>query len=116
MCLGWRDTWLFATKITTNGYTKLTELFSHMEGHESWGIDLKERFLLHFEKQQRACSWKQEPEAVSNRRSYFCDTYEGYGQLCDCTYPLPIEFFPAKLERSGIDNVPVAVIASNRPR
>ena len=114
--VGWRDTWLFATKITPSGYTKLTELYSHIDGHEYWGLNLRERFLLRFEKQHRVCSWKHEPVAVSKRRSYFCESYEGYGQLCDCTYPLPIDFFPAGLERSEIDNVPVAVIASNRPR
>ena len=115
--LGWRDTWQFAARASKKGYTKLAESHSHVESHENWGYDLRDQFLVRFEVSlSTKCLWKEDSEAVIERRSYFCERYEGYGQLCDCVYPLPIEFYPVALENRNLDNIPVAIIASNRPR
>ncbi|KAI6654145.1 Protein O-linked-mannose beta-1,2-N-acetylglucosaminyltransferase 1 [Oopsacas minuta] len=114
--IGWRDTWLFAAKVNNNIYTKITESHSHIEGHDIWGSGIESRFLVRLEEVNTECDWKEDSPSVARRRRYFCGMYEGYGQLCDCTYPLPIEFSPAAIERNNLDNVPVAVIASNRPR
>ena len=114
--LGWRDTWQFAARTNKNGYSILAESHSHVDGHENWGYNLRDQFVLRFEVSLSSCVWKEDTEAVVERRSYFCERYEGYGQLCDCRHPLPIEFYPLALENRNLDHIPVAVIASNRPR
>uniref|UniRef100_A0A8C9P571 Protein O-linked-mannose beta-1,2-N-acetylglucosaminyltransferase n=1 Tax=Spermophilus dauricus TaxID=99837 RepID=A0A8C9P571_SPEDA len=45
----------------------------------------------------------------------FCSKVEGYGSVCSCKDPTPIEFSPDLLPDNKVLNVPVAVIAGNRP-
>ena len=59
------------------------------------------------------CDW---PDTPTNRkRREFCAKHEGYGVLCHCARPLPLTFDPEPLVPNHVADVPVTVIASNRP-
>ena len=84
------------------------------------------------------CDWPNTSE--NHRRKEFCSRYEGYGALCHCANPLPLNIraprvstymhwqcythpqtpspslsLPLQLVNNNIANVPVSIIASNRP-
>lgn len=46
----------------------------------------------------RQADGQPDPEA-NRRRAYFCSRVEGYGRVCDCQYPAPITFRPAKVSQ-----------------
>ncbi|XP_047738841.1 protein O-linked-mannose beta-1,2-N-acetylglucosaminyltransferase 1 isoform X2 [Hyalella azteca] len=58
-----------------------------------------------------SCSWMKD----NNKRKKFCSQYDGYGDFCDCENPLPLDFPKQKLANSVIENIPVLIIAGNRP-
>lgn len=59
------------------------------------------------------CDW---PETKENKkRREFCSKYEGYGSLCHCAKPLSLSFKTPPLIPNNVADVPVTVIASNRP-
>ncbi|XP_046848286.1 protein O-linked-mannose beta-1,2-N-acetylglucosaminyltransferase 1-like isoform X1 [Xenia sp. Carnegie-2017] len=45
----------------------------------------------------------------------FCDKFEGYGSVCSCNNPAAIEIKTTPLKLEKVQDIPVAVIASNRP-
>lgn len=49
------------------------------------------------------------------RRKHFCSRIEGYGSVCSCNDPLPLRFVSNSDPMSPISQVPIAIIASNRP-
>uniref|UniRef100_A0AAZ3RCW1 Protein O-linked-mannose beta-1,2-N-acetylglucosaminyltransferase n=1 Tax=Oncorhynchus tshawytscha TaxID=74940 RepID=A0AAZ3RCW1_ONCTS len=59
------------------------------------------------------CHWAD--TELNRRRKLFCSKVEGYGSICSCKDPAPIEFNPDPLPNNNVFNVPVAVIAGNRP-
>ncbi|XP_034021698.1 protein O-linked-mannose beta-1,2-N-acetylglucosaminyltransferase 1-like [Thalassophryne amazonica] len=59
------------------------------------------------------CRWAD--TELNRRRKLFCSKVEGYGSICSCKDPAPIEFNPDPLYNNKVFNVPVAVIAGNRP-
>ncbi|PKU41496.1 protein o-linked-mannose beta- -n-acetylglucosaminyltransferase 1 [Limosa lapponica baueri] len=64
-------------------------------------------------KMNAECHW---PDTELNRRrKRFCSKVEGYGSVCSCKDPTPIEFNPDPLKDNKVFDVPVAVIAGNRP-
>lgn len=54
-------------------------------------------------------------EQTRIRRRHFCSRIEGYGSVCNCNDPLPLRFVSNYEPTSMISQVPVAIIASNRP-
>uniref|UniRef100_A0A4W3HTK9 Alpha-1,3-mannosyl-glycoprotein 2-beta-N-acetylglucosaminyltransferase n=1 Tax=Callorhinchus milii TaxID=7868 RepID=A0A4W3HTK9_CALMI len=59
------------------------------------------------------CRWLD--NETNRRRKAFCSKVEGYGSICSCKDPAPIEFNPETLKDNKVSSVPVAVIAGNRP-
>ena len=80
------------------------------------------------------CDWPETP--ANKRRRVFCSQYEGYGAVCNCAAPLPLDTKapdvsaincqdspPPQLiiisflqfPNNNVRDVPVAVVASNRP-
>ncbi|XP_048716991.1 protein O-linked-mannose beta-1,2-N-acetylglucosaminyltransferase 1 isoform X1 [Caretta caretta] len=140
--LSWRDMWSFVGK---KGGEVYGEKHSKSPALSTWGdpVLLKTEVQL-TSVEDAECRW---PDTELNRRRWrFCTKVEGYGSVCSCKDPTPIEFnpdpvsvqrpavvFPSKRERrkgSGkplppaehgalkdnkVFNVPVAVIAGNRP-
>lgn len=54
-------------------------------------------------------------ETQAQRRASFCSRIEGYGSVCSCNDPMPLRFVSSFDPMAPISQVPIAVIASNRP-
>ena len=111
LTIKWRDMW--AMIIAKNGphYAESRSLSPKLD---KWGKPCKVSAKIQMKTNQgRRCNWPKNDE--NRRRAQFCDQYEGYGQLCACNNPTPIDFPSPALTNNRVANVPVAVIASNRP-
>ncbi|KAM4611205.1 protein O-linked-mannose beta-1,2-N-acetylglucosaminyltransferase 1-like, partial [Discoglossus pictus] len=109
--LGWRDMWTFVVK---KGGQIFGEKHSKSPALSTWGdpVLLKTDVQL-VPPEDAECHW---PDTELNRRrKRFCSKVEGYGSVCSCKDPTPIEFNPNPLKENKVFNVPVAVIAGNRP-
>ncbi|XP_015373420.1 PREDICTED: protein O-linked-mannose beta-1,2-N-acetylglucosaminyltransferase 1-like isoform X2 [Diuraphis noxia] len=53
-------------------------------------------------------------ESPLARRQRFCSRIEGYGDVCSCAHPAPLDFHPLPIPDSNIDRVPVVIVAGNR--
>uniref|UniRef100_A0A8D2KSF4 Protein O-linked-mannose beta-1,2-N-acetylglucosaminyltransferase n=1 Tax=Varanus komodoensis TaxID=61221 RepID=A0A8D2KSF4_VARKO len=112
--LSWRDMWTFVGK---KGGQELG-----LKRQESPSCRLKSSEISHFNvvclalshmPTDAECHW---PDTELNRRrKRFCSKVEGYGSVCSCKDPTPIEFNPDPLKDNKVFDVPVAVIAGNRP-
>ncbi|MGH0172419.1 UNVERIFIED_CONTAM: hypothetical protein FKN15_068941 [Acipenser sinensis] len=80
----------------------------------TWGDPVLLKTEVHLTPSEDAeCLW---PDTEMNRRrKIFCSKVEGYGSICSCKDPAPIEFNPDPLAENNVYDVPVAVIAGNRP-
>ncbi|ELU12459.1 hypothetical protein CAPTEDRAFT_154180 [Capitella teleta] len=111
--LGWRDTWAMVIHKGA-GDQRLAEVFNKSPDLASWGSPV----LLHAEvalrsQEESECNW---PESeANNRRRIFCNKLEGYGSVCSCLDPAPLTFTPDPVPDNLVHNIPVAVIASDRP-
>lgn len=109
--LSWRDMW---TLVVKKGGQVYGEKHSKSPALSTWG----DAVLLKTEVQLTAaeeaeCHWAD--TELNRRRKLFCSKVEGYGSICSCKDPAPIEFNPDPLPSNNVFNVPVAVIAGNRP-
>uniref|UniRef100_A0A8K9WVH7 Protein O-linked-mannose beta-1,2-N-acetylglucosaminyltransferase n=1 Tax=Oncorhynchus mykiss TaxID=8022 RepID=A0A8K9WVH7_ONCMY len=109
--LSWRDMW---TLVVKKGGQLYGEKHSKSPALSTWGDPV----LLKTEVQLTAsedaeCHWAD--TELNRRRKLFCSKVEGYGSICSCKDPAPIEFNPDPLPNNNVFNVPVAVIAGNRP-
>ncbi|XP_020385883.2 protein O-linked-mannose beta-1,2-N-acetylglucosaminyltransferase 1 [Rhincodon typus] len=109
--LSWRDMWTFVVK---KGGQVYGEKHSKSPALATWGdpVLLKTEVQL-TSAEDAECHWA---DTVANRRrKTFCSKVEGYGSICSCKDPAPIEFNPEPLKDNKVYDVPVAVIAGNRP-
>ncbi|XP_053435713.1 protein O-linked-mannose beta-1,2-N-acetylglucosaminyltransferase 1-like [Nycticebus coucang] len=109
--LGWRDTWAF---VVQKGGPVLAEKNFKSPAISSWGnpVLLKLEVLL-TSAEYAQCHWAD--TELNRRRWSFCSKFEGYGSVCSCKNPTPIVFSPDPLPDNKVLNVPVAVMAGNRP-
>ncbi|XP_050402882.1 protein O-linked-mannose beta-1,2-N-acetylglucosaminyltransferase 1 [Patella vulgata] len=110
--LGWRDTWAF---VTVKGGKKMGEAHGKSSSLTTWG----EKAVVNVQitlspSSDSKCKWTGD-DVISTRRQSFCSKVEGYGSVCSCTDPAPITFPRKKLDNNKISEIPIAVIASNRP-
>lgn len=109
--LGWRDTWAFVGR---KGGPVLGEKHSKSPALSSWGDPVLLKTDVPLSSAEDAeCHWAD--TELNRRRRRFCSKVEGYGSVCSCKDPTPIEFSPDPLPDNKVLNVPVAVIAANRP-
>uniref|UniRef100_A0A8C2WZ74 Protein O-linked-mannose beta-1,2-N-acetylglucosaminyltransferase n=1 Tax=Cyclopterus lumpus TaxID=8103 RepID=A0A8C2WZ74_CYCLU len=104
LTLSWRDMW---TLVVKKGGQVYGERHSKSPALSTWGDPV----LLKTEVQLTAseeCHWA--ATELNKRRKLFCSKVEGYGSICSCKDPAPIEFNPDPLPNNNILNVPVAVI------
>ncbi|KAK5615686.1 Protein O-linked-mannose beta-1,2-N-acetylglucosaminyltransferase 1 [Crenichthys baileyi] len=109
--LSWRDMW---TLVVKKGGQVCGEKHSKSPALSTWGdpVLLKTEVQL-TAAEEAECHWAD--TELNRRRKLFCSKVEGYGSICSCKDPAPIEFNPDPLPSNNVFNVPVAVIAGNRP-
>lgn len=109
--IGWRDMWAM---VTQKGGKMFGESYSKSPEFNAWGAPVVLRAdvpLVSVEESE--CNW---PDTVENRRRRaFCNRIEGYGSVCSCSDPAPVIFNPEPIANSLVYDVPVSIIASNRP-
>ena len=109
--LGWRDMWAFVAQKRGSVYG---ERMSKSPSISEWAKSITLEAVVPTQPAEKAeCDWPESDE--NDRRREFCNKFEGYGSLCDCINPSPIIIDPRSLSNSKVADVPVAVIASNRP-
>ncbi|CAH0382442.1 unnamed protein product [Bemisia tabaci] len=109
--IGWRDMWAM---VTQKGGKMFGETYSKSADFSSWGaaVLLKTEVpLVPFEESE--CDWPESEENV--RRKEFCSNIEGYGSVCCCNDPASLTFQPEQFPNNQVADVPVVIIASNRP-
>ncbi|XP_065904612.1 protein O-linked-mannose beta-1,2-N-acetylglucosaminyltransferase 1-like [Dysidea avara] len=109
--LHWRDMWVFATQ--KNGDT-FGEDFAKSPNLQEWGQPTTLAVTIPLANEQLICDWPDSKDNIARRN--FCSRYEGYGELCDCSHPLPITIKTEPLPNNNVKNIPVGIIASNRPQ
>ncbi|XP_027010299.1 protein O-linked-mannose beta-1,2-N-acetylglucosaminyltransferase 1 [Tachysurus fulvidraco] len=109
--LSWRDMW---TLVVKKGGQLYGEKHSKSPALSTWGdpVLLKTEVQL-TAAEEAECHWAD--TELNRRRKLFCSKVEGYGSICSCKDPAPIEFNPEPIPKNNVYNVPVAVIAGNRP-
>ncbi|XP_077450749.1 protein O-linked-mannose beta-1,2-N-acetylglucosaminyltransferase 1 isoform X2 [Stigmatopora argus] len=109
--LSWRDMW---TLVVKKGGQVYGEKHSKSPALSTWGdaVLLKTEVQL-TASEEAECHWVD--TEWNRRRRLFCSKVEGYGSICSCKDPAPIEFSPEPLPYNTVFNVPVTVIAGNRP-
>lgn len=109
--LAFRDTWAFITK---KGGRKIAETHGKSPALDSWGEKVTIQASIDLVNiKDSECQW--EKTVSNNRRKAFCSKVEGYGDICSCKNPEPFTFSPPKLEPNNIKDVPIVIIASDRP-
>ena len=100
--------------VTVKGGTPFVEDIEKSPNVNSWGLPLFVAVDVPIARVGKECDWPKTPENF--RRLEFCRKYEGYGSLCHCSKPLPLYVPPTdSVKPNHIADIPVAVIASNRP-
>ncbi|KAF6110799.1 protein O-linked mannose N-acetylglucosaminyltransferase 1 (beta 1,2-) [Phyllostomus discolor] len=88
--LGWRDTWAFVGR---KGGPVLGEKHSKSPALSSWGDPVLLKTDVPLSSTEEAeCHWAD--TELNRRRRRFCSKVEGYGSVCSCKDPTPIEFSP----------------------
>ncbi|KAK3574723.1 hypothetical protein QTP86_015383, partial [Hemibagrus guttatus] len=109
--LSWRDMW---TLVVKKGGQVYGEKHSKSPALSTWGDPVLLKTDVQLTAAEEAeCHWAD--TELNRRRKLFCSKVEGYGSICSCKDPAPIEFNPEPLPNNNVYNVPVAVIAGNRP-
>ena len=74
------------------------EAISRSPSFNNWGapVLISRQIPLLINKENTCTNWpKNDP--ISQRRKEFCNRFEGYGQVCKCDDPAPIEFSPKQV-------------------
>ncbi|XP_014288825.1 protein O-linked-mannose beta-1,2-N-acetylglucosaminyltransferase 1 [Halyomorpha halys] len=109
--LSWRDMWAM---VTEKGGKVYGESYSKSVTFSSWGASVILRVQVPLVPIERSnCQWPDTEE--TQRRLQFCNRIEGYGSVCSCDEPASLTFSPEPVENNKVYEVPVIVIASNRP-
>lgn len=110
--LNWRDMW---TLVVQKGGPVFGEKTSRSPSLSSWAdpVLLQTQVQLSASEESECVAWSD--GELNKRRRTFCAKVEGYGSICSCRDPAPISFSPEPLQNNNVFDVPVAVIAGNRP-
>lgn len=106
----WRSTWAFISKKRSKW---LAEAFQKAPSFNDWATPVVVQASVQLLEKENECNWGE--GAAARRRRQFCAKYEGYGSVCSCTNPAPIDLRGSPLLGSRVGSLPIAVIAANRP-
>uniref|UniRef100_H2YNG9 Alpha-1,3-mannosyl-glycoprotein 2-beta-N-acetylglucosaminyltransferase n=1 Tax=Ciona savignyi TaxID=51511 RepID=H2YNG9_CIOSA len=112
--LGWRGTWVM---LCYNNGRLIDETIRKTPDVNKWAepsvveSQIQPQQLTDYS----TCEWIASKEENDRRRN-FCSKYEGYGGLCRCDRPHDLYIQARNIPNNRIHDVPVAVIASNRPQ
>ena len=81
--------------------------------YDKWAERTTAKAIIPLFSKAYSCDYGSSEEAI--RRRDFCFEYEGYFDICRCTNFAPIKLKGKSLPNNRISNLPVAVIAANRP-
>ena len=99
--------------VTVKGGAPVGEDVGRSHDLQSWGLPVELHVTVPLQDSLVECDW---PKTKENElRREFCSKYEGYGALCHCAKPLPLSVKSLPLSPNNVANVPVTIIASNRP-
>ena len=113
--VGWRDMWAM---VVVKGGPVVREMFHKSPDFASWAepVHLTAEVPLSAVTESRCEAWHRgDGEEEDRRRAEFCGKIEGYGSVCSCEDPAPLAFSPPPVLNNQIHDVPVVIIASNRP-
>lgn len=108
--ISWRDMWAV---VLVKGGEVIGEDVGRAADPSSWGSPLTLSVTLPLHDSVVRCDWP--ATAENQRREGFCSRYEGYGSLCHCARPLPLNIRAYQFSPNEVADVPVIIIASNRP-
>ncbi|XP_054162791.1 protein O-linked-mannose beta-1,2-N-acetylglucosaminyltransferase 1-like isoform X2 [Oppia nitens] len=109
--IGWRDMWAM---VTQKGGKMLAESYSRSPEFNSWGAPVVLRVEIGLSSASESeCNWSDSED--NTRRKNFCSHIEGYGSVCSCLEPAPLTLSGPINHSLPISQVPVAIVASNRP-
>jgi len=106
----WRDHWAY---ICQKQKKWLAEAFQKNPAFDKWPSPAIAQISLLLSDKSTSCNYGEGDTA--KRRKEFCDKYEGYRSVCTCNDPVPIDLQAEKLPGNKVTDLPVAIIASNRP-
>ncbi|XP_066915604.1 protein O-linked-mannose beta-1,2-N-acetylglucosaminyltransferase 1-like [Clytia hemisphaerica] len=108
--LSWRSTWAYISRKRNMWYA---EAIQKSPSFNDWAAPVVVQATVQLLAQSAGCDWGNDD--VARRRRNFCSKYEGYGSVCSCTNPAPINLRGDPLTNNNIASLPIAVIAANRP-
>jgi len=111
--------WAFVTIKGGKSGQALGESLSKSPDFSSWGekVLLRAEVPLSSPLEVNCQKWPDTDE--NRRRREFCDHVEGYGSVCDCDNPAPLDELSSNSSpvlNNQVSEIPVAIIASNRPQ
>ena len=117
--LGWRDTWAMVSLKRRPGPGQerpLAEALKQSPSFTEWAAPVVVSAEVSLTPGHLGQCHLWPPNSLeTQRRQKFCDKIEGYGSVCSCEDPSPILFSPPPVLNNQIAEVPIAIIASNRP-
>jgi len=112
--LGWRDMWAFIFQRNSKEKKVLAESHQKTPDFDHWATAVMIRTSLKREQGVAIeCGWENNDSNL--RRKEFCQKLEGYGRVCHCEDPESIDFDPPALEDGSRIDLPVLIMAGNRP-
>uniref|UniRef100_A0A7N6A2V1 Protein O-linked-mannose beta-1,2-N-acetylglucosaminyltransferase n=1 Tax=Anabas testudineus TaxID=64144 RepID=A0A7N6A2V1_ANATE len=87
--LSWRDMW---TLVVKKGGQVYGEKHSKSPALSTWGDPVLLKTEVQLTASEAECHWAD--TELNRRRKLFCSKVEGYGSICSCKDPAPIEFNP----------------------
>ena len=108
--LEWRNSWAF---IGQKRCQWAVEDLHKPPKPDEWSVPAKARISMMLIPNSDACDYGTDDEG--NRRREFCENYDGYGNVCKCDNFDAINIKAKPLHNNKLCNIPVAIIASNRP-
>ena len=118
--IAWRDMWAMVCRKGGSSSEQKSinygETYSKSPEFNSWGapVYLKAEVPLVPLEETQCSRWPADSQETSRRKA-FCNRIEGYGSICSCDSPAPLTFAPTPLPVNNVSDVPVVILASNRP-